>query len=230
MVASDVKSSISDEDFVTLLANENADNKEDGWKRVSTFKYGEVWRQKVKSEKIMLVRSISVLPVKPKTAYEVVKDVTNRKVWDPLFLDYELVEQLDESSDVVYSSVKCPMGVKNRDWVDYRAYHPHESEENVYLAVFKSGLHPSKPDRPKFIRAETCMAGYVIRPHEEGCQIVIFNKTDVKGDIPSTLVNKQTKSSVSAWVTKFLKRCQELEGQTPAEEEEEAPEEDTNED
>lgn len=121
--------------------------------------------------------------------YDVLHDPDYRKTWDENMIDGHLIEQLDKHNDVGYYSAKLPMGVTNRDFVNERSWRVKEGE---MIIINHSVPHKDKPEEKGFVRGNSILAGYIVRPDGEGCTLSYIAQSDPKGWIPGWLVNKVT--------------------------------------
>ena len=77
---------------------------------------------------------------------------------------------------------------------------------------FKSVVDSRCPEKPKTIRAETIISGYIIAPMEDGTggtYLTMVSQNDIKGVIPLTLVNTGASKGPRQWVGNLLNACQD---------------------
>jgi hypothetical protein len=76
---------------------------------------------------------------------------------------------------------------------------------------FRSVPHPLVPEFKKVIRGEIIISGYYIKTlsyNPPKTFISIISQTDIKGSIPSWLVNKVSQKAPKDWVVNLMKGCQ----------------------
>jgi len=102
------------------------------------------------------------------------------------------IEELNENNDIGYYAVKLPAPLTDRDFVNQRSWRVRGDSE--FIIMNRSVNHPAVPERNGFVRAHSHITGYLVQPYGEGCVIIYLSQSDPKGLIPSSLVNKATKS------------------------------------
>lgn len=179
---------------------------EEGWHLVHERQRGEeklqVWDQPPKdgNTKINIVKVHVVYPdVDPAVLYDVLHDPDYRKEWDDKMIEGYEIEKLNATNDVGYYSVKAPMGVSNRDFVNERSWRVKENYNGKggkeYVIMNHSVLHPKVPEKKGFVRARSIRTGYLIRALENGgCEFFYYTQTDPQGWIPAWLINQMTKT------------------------------------
>lgn len=76
---------------------------------------------------------------------------------------------------------------------------------------FQSTTHPARPPVKNRIRAETHIAGYVIKPSAQdpnSTDMCILSQVDIKGNIPKVIVNMVSGRAPADWVNKLKKACE----------------------
>mmetsp|Transcript_23860 Transcript_23860/g.68633 ORF Transcript_23860/g.68633 Transcript_23860/m.68633 type:complete len:168 (-) Transcript_23860:174-677(-) len=77
--------------------------------------------------------------------------------------------------------------------------------------MMRSAEHPSVPEVKGFVRAETLVSGYVIRPLDgspDSTSLFILAQTDIKGLIPKALVNATAARAPVMWTDNLRKACE----------------------
>ena len=84
---------------------------------------------------------------------------------------------------------------------------------------FKSVTDSRCPEKPKTVRAETLISGYIIAPDNNtnnntskrtlGTRLTMVSQNDIKGVIPLTLVNQGASKGPRQWLGNLLTACQE---------------------
>ena len=58
--------------------------------------------------------------------------------------------------------IKTTIGVSNRDFLQQRKVRKNFPNPGTITMHFKSVTHPKCPEKPKIVRAETLISGYII--------------------------------------------------------------------
>jgi hypothetical protein len=87
-------------------------------------------------------------------------------------------------------------------WLKYKAMWPTASRDFVvrtqgselspqmFVVTSKSVEHPNRPPAHPSVRGDVMLSGYVIRAHGEGSMVTLFSHIDLKGNIPSFIINQ----------------------------------------
>ena len=178
-----------DSDFVTV-------------KKGSNYILGKIVS---KNNPILLVRGRLTLKAEPAKLFQLIHDLKTRSKWEPILLDFEQIEQITDTIDVIYSRVKGVFGVSDRDFVQLRGTFEKKNGFE-HLIVMKSVDHSKKPLVKKRVRANTIISGYLIRDIGEGkCELGIISQTDIRGRIPKFLVNIIAPKQPVKWLKKLEK-------------------------
>ena len=90
--------------------------------------------------------------------------------------------------DFVYWACKFPWPLTNRDYVYSRKIVTvDEGKEMVFIN--KACAHPAKPEKSGFVRVDTYIGHYRVIQDGDKCLIRIKHEDDLKGSIPTTIVN-----------------------------------------
>jgi hypothetical protein len=116
----------------------------------------KIWRKRDNNTPIKLVRAEFILPFPPSFVYEMLKNMQIRATWDTVFEEMKVIEVISQSCDIIYTSIRSPIGVKNRDFCDERKYFYDEKNEK-YILVYKETSHPKVPVRNGYIRASVIL-------------------------------------------------------------------------
>merc|ERR1711879_283834 len=129
------------------------------------------------------------LPADAKTVLKTTEDLDGRKKWDELFISGKVVQQLDDSHQVLHFKFKSPsMVASNRDFVMARSV--RENEDGSISANHVSVEHPDVPAEKGFVRGEIDVSGYYIVPTgENSCKCYYVVQLDPKGWLPTVVVN-----------------------------------------
>lgn len=74
------------------------------------------------------------------------------------------------------------MGVSNRDFIQRRCFLRDYPEQGDIIISFQSTTHPKYPPTKNAIRADTHIAGYIIKSVNQGrdSELVIITQVDIK--------------------------------------------------
>lgn len=103
------------------------------------------------------------------------------------------------------------MFVKDRDFLQIRKIWNEFPTKDSLILHFKSATHPNIPETDKFIRAHTVISAYYIHTvsyNPPVTQMSIITQTDIRGSIPTWLVNKVAQKAPKDWVNSLIKGCQ----------------------
>jgi len=73
--------------------------------------------------------------------------------------------------------------------------------------------HPRCPVKKKVVRAETIISGYFIesiRDNPPKTLVSIISQTDIKGSIPTMIVNAVAQKAPIEWVNNLTKGCEKV--------------------
>jgi hypothetical protein len=101
--------------------------------------------------------------------------------------------------------------IDNRDFVQKRKIWKNFPDETSTLLHFKSVDHKDCPIYKKTVRAETIISGYFIKTlniDPPKTFLSIISQNDIKGKIPTTLVNRLSQTAPKDWVKNLLKGCE----------------------
>lgn len=179
-----------DSDFLMLkkLVDDNA-----SWKL--EYDKGEgnetkVWTKTTPNSNFKMVKIHAAFPnVTPNTLFDVLHDPGYRKEWDEHMLVSTEIGYLNPNNDVGYYALSCPAPVKNRDFVLQRSWLDMGDEK---LILNHSVSHKNYPPKKGFVRANSILTGFVVRPKGVGCFLGYISQTDPRGKLPPWLVNKIT--------------------------------------
>jgi hypothetical protein len=106
--------------------------------------------------------------IPPRVVFEVIANPDVRRSWDKVMCNFEIIEDCpDEGRSLLYYMVKTPIGVSNRDFLQQRKIKNDYPKEGSITMHFKSVTDSRCPEKPKTIRAETIISGYIIEPIDQ---------------------------------------------------------------
>ncbi|XP_017781765.1 PREDICTED: PCTP-like protein isoform X2 [Nicrophorus vespilloides] len=194
-----------DSDFGLLkqLVDDNSN-----WKLEYNNKDGatKVWTKMTVNSNFKMVKVHTVFPnVSPNTMFDVLHDPEYRKEWDEHMISSIEIGYLNPNNDIGYYALSCPSPVKNRDFVLQRSWLDFGTEKLIFN---HSVDHKSYPPKKGYIRGDSLLTGFVIRPLERGCFLGYITQTDPKGKLPSWLINKLTQKFAPKVVKKLEKAAE----------------------
>ncbi|XP_026192601.1 uncharacterized protein LOC34622133 [Cyclospora cayetanensis] len=180
------------------------------------------WEQTVNQPSIQVYKYISpnspVVIVKAYANFEGIplavlrhniQEVSCRLLWDTTFADYRIIEHDIDGCEIIYCVMKAPFPVANRDFLQWRRTLSCPQEGFVKM-MMRSADHPSVPERPGCVRAETLMSGYLMRQCQNdpnSSTLFLVAQTDVKGLIPKWLINSTAARAPVGWVENLRRAC-----------------------
>jgi hypothetical protein len=74
---------------------------------------------------------------------------------------------------------------------------------------FKSVENPKCPPKPKYVRAETVITGYIMEEEVINGQVctnfTLISENDLKGNLPKKLVNMAAAKETLVWINNLIK-------------------------
>eukprot|EP01125_Pyxidicula_operculata_P006755 TRINITY_DN2317_c0_g1_i1.p1 TRINITY_DN2317_c0_g1~~TRINITY_DN2317_c0_g1_i1.p1 ORF type:complete len:237 (-),score=55.83 TRINITY_DN2317_c0_g1_i1:227-937(-) len=182
---------------------------QDGWTLVTDKKDLKVWDRTAEGSNINMVRMWAVFKgISAATLYDVLHDADYRKDWDENMAEGYLIQQLDNYNDIGYYAGKSPFfTISGRDFCNQRMWWV-ASDNSEYIIKNYSVIHKDCPEKKGFVRAQSLMTGYMIRPDPNdanSCQMTYLTQTDLKGWIPDAIKNQAMKTFAPKLVEKLAK-------------------------
>ncbi|XP_057706408.1 START domain-containing protein 10 [Corythoichthys intestinalis] len=126
--------------------------------------------------------------VSAQTVYDVLHDSGYRKKWDSNMIDAYDIGRLTVNADVGYYSWRCPVPLKNRDFVTLRSWLPLGDDFLIINYSVKHAQHPPKKD---FVRAVSLLTGYFIQSAgAEGSSLYYLSQLDPRGSLPKWVTDR----------------------------------------
>jgi hypothetical protein len=141
--------------------------------------------------------------------FEAISNVSIRKQWDKIFAEFKVVESND-TDEILYMSIKAPMLIKDRDFVQRRKIWNQFPDEDSVILHFKSVEHHLCPVKSSHIRANTIISGYYIQTISKNplrTRLTGITQTDIKGMIPKMIVNRISQSAPKEWMKNLVNGC-----------------------
>lgn len=148
----------------------------------------------------------------PDKVFKAIWDGEFRKKWDTVLKRFEVLEQIDESTDLIrfYAESPLPSLVANREFLQMRCCKDYEGGKVI---VYWSVERPDIEVPEGVIRANTIISGYVIIPDEsnpKNTRLDFISQNDVRGSIPPQLINTFAPRKASDWIKKLMSACKML--------------------
>ena len=152
------------------------------------------------------MRSMELKDIPCDVIHDVLQDPEFRTEWDDSMKEQFLVEQVDENTEIGYYSVKMPMMISNRDWVNMRSWW-FDVEKGEYIIMNHSVEHDNAKPKKGFVRANSLKTGYMVMKKEEGTEISYFAWNAWNGAIPNFCINFLTKTLIGNVIESLRKAC-----------------------
>ncbi|MCQ2819986.1 MAG: START domain-containing protein [archaeon] len=208
-------SGTEDKDLYDLVNLMNIDpSKSNGFSQVVNEKGMNIYKKHVDNSPVVLIKSIATIPFKKEIVFEAISNLKIRRQWDKVFSELKVVDNEGaETGEILYMIIKAPLMFENRDFVQRKKVWKGFPDNNSIIMHFVSVEHPKYPKNKKYTRAETVISGYYIKDKGDGTSLLgIISQTDIKGNIPSGIVNKFAPSSSKDWIKSLQKGCKMLTG------------------
>jgi len=195
----------TDEDFDNFIGLCDSDA---GWRVCFDEKGTKVWDMESEGSDINTVKVRTIFKdIEALTLYDVFHDAEYRREWDENMIHGEEFEELDKNNDIGYYSVKCPVPLTNRDFVNQRAW---RVKDRQFLIKNHSVNYPKCGEKKGFIRAISIRTGYYLLGLETGgCQLTYLTQSDMRGNIPSVATNFVTKKLAPKIILKIEKAARD---------------------
>lgn len=160
-----------------------------------------VWDKKVEGEAMRMLKTFAIFEgCPPSQLWDLLQESVYRLQWDSNCKKCRTVVRMDARNDICYYASKAPPGVSDRDVVCQRAW--HNAGDGEYVIMNTSVKHKSCPEKMSYTRAWSKLSGYLIRPHGDNSSALVFiSQTDMKGLIPSSVVNMVTQKFIPDTMT-----------------------------
>lgn len=161
------------------------------------------YKKFVEGSPLIMVRCDVQLPgITANECFQTIYDFELRKVWDKALPRLDVVEKIDQTTDVIYSMFKSPWGVDNRDFCQSRKYGTNVA--GLDYAIYMVSIdHPDCPPIKGNVRAHTYISGYTVKKDpadpENSCSMMIVSQVDIKGLVPKFIVNSLAAKGPADW-------------------------------
>lgn len=161
-----------------------------------------VYKKKLADENVATIKYDAVIKNVDIDKWAKVGQQEHRKKWDP-YLKHMEHTMNEDGSKLVYLQAKMPFPLTDRDMVQkslticnkintdwISKFNLPQSKNTYYFGMIQPTLSNLYPERRDHVRGETRQATLVEElPDRTGIRIRSVNKSDIKGDIPKTLLN-----------------------------------------
>ena len=174
-----------------------------------------LYKQMVKNEKmtilrkteegnpVVLVRARANVSGSAEKVFKLIYDLNYRAKWDRVFSNFKIVKILNQNIDLMYTYLKAPMFVTDRDFLQKRVYCRNFNGID-YIIAFRSVEDPDVPQLKNVIRAHTFISGYIITSTgPNSCSLSLVSQTDIKGYIPKSLINAGAAKAPLDWIKRL---------------------------
>jgi hypothetical protein len=194
--------------LVSIL-NESNSGKE--WAQVINEKNVTIYKKTIPNCPVILVKGVALLEGIPfDIIWKAIADTTLRKTWERLFLNFESIETCPDGTELIYYNMKAPFPVQDRDFLQRKTVLHDFPAKGQVLLHFMSVESDKRPPLKKYVRANTLVAGYLIKELSKfplRCSISLVNQVDLKGSIPKSLIKMFSASGSRDWVNRFKEGC-----------------------
>ncbi len=171
---------------------------------------------------------LKIRDVPPQVVYHALHDHSARMAFDKFYIRFDVSRELDSNLDVLVSEIDLPMGMANREFVEWRySSFPHNDEARdgryvIYLRSCDDSACSEKvrpnTNKKKVERAEVWMSGYVITWWVEngvvvGSEVLVLSHVDSRGKLPKFALSAVGSNGPSKWahsLEDYVKRiCKE---------------------
>ena len=173
---------------------------------------------------LVRVKTLGKIPnVPPQVVWQFIYDTNIREKWDTNFRFFKHSgirdafsgerfgsEGQTHSLDIVFACVASPIGISDREFLEWRraSYPPRERPDRsgAFSMFLRSCDYPNAPPVGKgAVRADVLSSGYVLEwlPDHSGTEVIVYSQIDIKGLIPKTIVNLLAPSTPLKWIKRL---------------------------
>lgn len=182
-------------------------------------------KRSIKSSGTVRTRSWAKVPgVPPQALFKCVYDCALRLQFDKYFTRFEVSRSIDHVTDVVVSQLDSPVGISDREFVEWRrCFLPELRDKSsmVYAIELRSCDDSQcsasvRPSSKRVERAETWLSGYVFKwwldenGEPQGSEIFVMSEVDLRGSLPKLFVNTAVSSGPVKWSASLVDAAKRL--------------------
>jgi len=182
--------------------------------------------QKDKGTGLLRSRSWTrVRGVPPQVLFYLLYDPASRQSFDKYYVRFEVSRVVSNDMDILVSEVAGPIGLSNREFVEWRWHtvpSPTDNRQNGVYAIYLRSCNDdecSAEIRPKargVERAETWISGYIVKWWYDkgvpiGSEVLVMSQIDTRGSVPKLLVNLVSgESAPTKWSKSLVQAAEKL--------------------
>ena len=175
------------------------------FKLMTNKKGTKVFKRFDEGNPLILVRCDSMVRGDVEKIFDLLFDLGKRERWDTIFCKMKVLKVINDHTDLVYSYIKAPSFITNRDFLQKRISYRNVQGFDIVIA-FISMSDDDFPLVKKTIRAHTYISGYALKQENpEYTSIVTLSQSDIKGLIPKAILNRAAAKAPYDWVKKLEK-------------------------
>ncbi|TKR66902.1 hypothetical protein L596_023129 [Steinernema carpocapsae] len=193
---------LEDSDF-TYVKNLCDDHR--GWDAVYAKKGRQVWMKAVPDSSFQMIKARAEFPDVPASvAYDVLQDPHYRQKWDRYVAKTDDIGIINPYNDLCYYALASMSPLKSRDFVMQRSWLDTGAEKYI---CSHSVCHDKYPPLKGYVRGIVHLTGYFVREMGTGCQLTYITHSDPRGQLPTWIVNRLTKTIAPKLIKKLHKAC-----------------------
>lgn len=167
---------------------------------------------------------IRVPNIPPQVLFYCIYDCETRRTFDKYYVRFEASRVVDACLDVLISEVRAPVGVSNREFVEWRRTIFPEGNEglNARYGIQLRSCDDSEcsktigPSKTRVERAEVWLSGYVFQwwlgddGSVKGSEIMVMSQVDWGGSIPKLIINNASADGPSKWSKSLIAAAEQV--------------------
>jgi hypothetical protein len=180
-----------------------------------------LWKKKEESSDVYMVRAIVNISANLNTVFEALHNTEQRKSWDQSFLEMQIKSKFQGNDDLLYSAIKAPFPMANRDSLQHRSYRLNKDN---FIYVYKCMVHTLQPERKGFVRTESmgCFYGEHNKDNNgdnssdnstQGTKLHLMMRSDPRGSIPTMVINTVAPLLARKWIERLVAHCEKQQQQ-----------------
>eukprot|EP00743_Colponemidia_sp_Colp-15_P015532 GILK01018703.1.p1 GENE.GILK01018703.1~~GILK01018703.1.p1 ORF type:complete len:238 (+),score=17.29 GILK01018703.1:53-715(+) len=174
---------------ISTLCASDPSLESNGWKFVKQTDGVNVYTKEATNSPFLIIRGETTVTASVEDILNFLNDRNNLRACDPMMMELKEIEAVGDGHHIVYSQIKTPWPVANRDFVMESC---SRIVDGVGFSVGFSVDHKSAPQLKGFVRGHIHASGYMCRPNNENkdlTDLVFIAQVDPKGMLPAWFVN-----------------------------------------
>ena len=185
------------EECATQLVKIARATERDGWVSLGVNKNVAIMKKLAKSgdPPSSCVKGALDIDVPPDFALRVLMDSTHACELDDMLKDIELIHTISDTMHIRHLHYKAVWPTTGRDFAVLDVVGRMDESTSVHGAI--SIVDPRIPEEKGYVRGEVLAGGYVVEAipgHPKRAHITYITQVDLKGSVPTFVVNKITES------------------------------------